>query len=202
MVDHSSNRKLLETRPRHGLRRAPIGDCRRNPARRLPRAARARPFRGVRAVAGQRTARRRRWAVARRATSGSSRSSPASRTCASTPSGRSTATFCDRLFFAVAPIPARGPSRRHRPDPRRSLRRRDLVREPPEERLAAARRKAMTLRFARAAALRLQASLDPRLAGSRSEVYFGARLARMRCSVRRCMLSRRAVSETLRLHSS
>ena len=32
--------------------------------------------------------------------------------------------------------------------------------------------------------------------------YFGARLARMRCSVRRCMLSRRAVSETLRLHIS
>ena len=32
--------------------------------------------------------------------------------------------------------------------------------------------------------------------------YFGARLARMRWSVRRCMLSRRAVSETLRLHSS
>ena len=30
----------------------------------------------------------------------------------------------------------------------------------------------------------------------------GARLARMRCSVRRCMLSRRAVSETLRPHSS
>ena len=32
--------------------------------------------------------------------------------------------------------------------------------------------------------------------------YFGARLARMRCSVRRCMLRRRAVSETLRLHIS
>ena len=32
--------------------------------------------------------------------------------------------------------------------------------------------------------------------------YFGARLAKMRCSVRRCMLSRRAVSETLRLHIS
>ena len=30
----------------------------------------------------------------------------------------------------------------------------------------------------------------------------GARLARMRCSVLRCMLSRRAVSETLRPHSS
>src|SRR5437868_12962012 len=32
--------------------------------------------------------------------------------------------------------------------------------------------------------------------------YFGARLARIRCKVRRCMLSRRAVSETLRLHNS
>ena len=32
--------------------------------------------------------------------------------------------------------------------------------------------------------------------------YRGARLARMRCSVRRCMLSRRAVSDTLRPHSS
>ena len=32
--------------------------------------------------------------------------------------------------------------------------------------------------------------------------YRGARLARMRCRVRRCMFSRRAVSETLRLHIS
>ena len=32
--------------------------------------------------------------------------------------------------------------------------------------------------------------------------YRGARLARIRCRVRRCMLSRRAVSETLRLHIS
>lgn len=30
----------------------------------------------------------------------------------------------------------------------------------------------------------------------------GARLARMRCKVRRCMLSRRAVSDTLRPHNS
>jgi hypothetical protein len=40
----------------------------------------------------------------------------------------------------------------------------------------------------------------PRL--SRSHIYRGARLARMRWRVRRCMLSRRAVSETLRLHIS
>ena len=32
--------------------------------------------------------------------------------------------------------------------------------------------------------------------------YFGARLAKIRCSVRRCMLSRRAVSDTLRPHNS
>jgi hypothetical protein len=32
--------------------------------------------------------------------------------------------------------------------------------------------------------------------------YRGARLARIRCKVRRCMFSRRAVSETLRLHIS
>ena len=32
--------------------------------------------------------------------------------------------------------------------------------------------------------------------------YLGARFARMRCSVRRCMCNRRAVSETLRLQSS
>jgi hypothetical protein len=36
-----------------------------------------------------------------------------------------------------------------------------LMREPLEERLAAARRKAMMLCFARAAALRLQLHLDP-----------------------------------------
>jgi len=56
-----------------------------------------------------------------------------------------------------------------------------------------------------------QAALDGRLKGGHGvkgavtrddEAYFGARLARIRCSVRRCMLSRRAVSETLRLHSS
>jgi hypothetical protein len=37
----------------------------------------------------------------------------------------------------------------------------ELVREPVEERLTAARRKAMMLCFARAAALRLQLHLDP-----------------------------------------
>ena len=33
-------------------------------------------------------------------------------------------------------------------------------------------------------------------------LYRGARFAKIRCSVRRCMFSRRAVSETLRLHIS
>src|SRR5277367_3741626 len=32
--------------------------------------------------------------------------------------------------------------------------------------------------------------------------YFGARFARMRCRVRRCMLRRRAVSDTLRPHQN
>jgi hypothetical protein len=36
----------------------------------------------------------------------------------------------------------------------------------------------------------------------RESNYRGARFARIRCNVRRCMLSRRAVSETLRLHIS
>ena len=35
-----------------------------------------------------------------------------------------------------------------------------------------------------------------------SLAHFGARLARIRCRVRRCMLRRRAVSETLRPHNS
>ncbi len=42
----------------------------------------------------------------------------------------------------------------------------------------------------------------PMPCGPIAERYFGARLARMRCKVRRCMLRRRAVSETLRPHIS
>ena len=116
--------------------------------------------------------------------------------------------FSDALFFAVAPgfpveiLPA---------DTGLILADRfggEIVRPAPETRLAAARRKAMTLRFARAAAFSLQALTDPGFAKIPDERikcapdYFGARLARMRCKVRRCMLSRRAVSDTLRLHSS
>ena len=70
-----------------------------------------------------------------------------------------------------------------------------------------ATRKAMMLRFARAGAARLVAAelagvLDPGARRRERIVYRGARLARMRCSVRRCMLSRRAVSDTLRSHIS
>lgn len=69
--------------------------------------------------------------------------------------------YCDRLYFAVASdfpcevIPQEAGlilADRYGAE---------LVREPAEERLSAARRKAMMLTFARAAALRLQHHLDP-----------------------------------------
>ncbi len=69
--------------------------------------------------------------------------------------------FCDRLYFAVAAdfprdvIPLSvGLMLADRYGA-------ELVREPLEERLSAARRKAVMLSFARAAALRLQLHLDP-----------------------------------------
>ncbi len=69
--------------------------------------------------------------------------------------------FCDRLYFAVAPdfprevIPGEvGLILADRYGA-------ELVRDGLEERLSAARRKAMLLSFARAAALRLQRHLDP-----------------------------------------
>ncbi len=69
--------------------------------------------------------------------------------------------YCDRLYFAVTPdFP-------HEVLPQEAglaLADRygaEFVREPAEERLNAARRKAMMLCFARAAALRLQRHLDP-----------------------------------------
>ena len=74
--------------------------------------------------------------------------------------------FSDALFFAVAPsfplevLPA---------DTGLILADRygaEIVRQAPETRLAAARRKAMTLRFARAAAFSLQALADPGAANS------------------------------------
>ena len=69
--------------------------------------------------------------------------------------------FCDRLYFAVA---ADFPRDIIPPSVGLILADRygaELVREPMEERLSAARRKAMMLNFARAAALRLQLHLDP-----------------------------------------
>ena len=69
--------------------------------------------------------------------------------------------FCDRLYFAVsADFP-----REVIPETTGLILAdrygAELVREPVEERLSAARRKAMMLCFARAAALRLQLHLDP-----------------------------------------
>ena len=69
--------------------------------------------------------------------------------------------FCDRLYFAVN---ADFPSEMIPVQAGLILADRfgaELVREPAEERLSAARRKAMMLNFARAAALRLQLHLDP-----------------------------------------
>jgi hypothetical protein len=69
--------------------------------------------------------------------------------------------FCDRLYFAVA---ADFPRDIIPPSAGLILADRygaELVREPLEERLSAARRKAMMLAFAHAAALRLQRHLDP-----------------------------------------
>lgn len=69
--------------------------------------------------------------------------------------------FCDRLFFAVAPD---FPREILPPDTGLIIADRyggEIVRPAPEHKLAAARRKAMTLRLARLAALRLQAMIDP-----------------------------------------
>lgn len=74
--------------------------------------------------------------------------------------------FSDALFFAVAPG---FPVEILPPDTGLILADRygaEIVRPAPEERLAAARRKAMTLRFARAAALTLQIVCDPNLENS------------------------------------
>lgn len=72
--------------------------------------------------------------------------------------------FCDRLYFAVKPgfpvdiLPEEAGlilADRYGGE---------IVREAPEGKLAGSRRKALTLRFARAAALRLSVALDPALA--------------------------------------
>jgi hypothetical protein len=72
---------------------------------------------------------------------------------------------CDRLFFAVA---ADFPVDVLPGDTGLILADRygaELVRDAPEHRLSGGRRKAVTLRFARAAALRLQSVVDPGPAG-------------------------------------
>ncbi len=69
--------------------------------------------------------------------------------------------FCDRLFFAVAP---RFPVEVLPEEAGLILADRygaEIVRQTAEHRLAAPRRKAMTLAFARAAAMRLQTATDP-----------------------------------------
>ena len=74
--------------------------------------------------------------------------------------------FSDALFFAVAPD---FPQAVLPTDTGLILADRygaEIVRQAPETRLAAARRKAMTLRFARAAAFTLQVLVDPSLENS------------------------------------
>ena len=69
--------------------------------------------------------------------------------------------FCDRLFFAVAPA---FPREVLPDDTGLIIADRyggEIVRAAPEHKLAGARRKAMTLRLARTAALRLQGVIDP-----------------------------------------
>lgn len=69
--------------------------------------------------------------------------------------------FCDRLFFAVAPG---FPTEVLPEDTGLIIADRyggEIVRAAPEHRLAGARRKAMTLRVARTAAMRLQGIVDP-----------------------------------------
>ena len=69
--------------------------------------------------------------------------------------------FCDRLLFAVAP---EFPSDILPADTGLIIADRyggEVLRPAPEHKLAGARRRAMTLRVARAAALRLQAAIDP-----------------------------------------
>jgi hypothetical protein len=69
--------------------------------------------------------------------------------------------FCDRLYFAVA---LDFPREVLPPETGLIIADRyggEIVRPAPEHRLAGARRKAMTLRLARIAAMRLQAAIDP-----------------------------------------
>ena len=69
--------------------------------------------------------------------------------------------YCDRLYFAVAADFPCEVIPEHAGLILADRYGAELVREPVEERLTAARRKAMMLTFARAAALRLQHHIDP-----------------------------------------
>ena len=73
--------------------------------------------------------------------------------------------YCDRLYFAVAPD---FPSEILPPDTGLMLADRyggEIIRDAPETRLAAARRKAVTLAFARVAAARLANAIEPSIPG-------------------------------------
>lgn len=69
--------------------------------------------------------------------------------------------YCDRLYFAVASDFPSDVIPQHAGLILADRFGAELVRDPEEERLSAARRKAMMLSFARAAALRLQHHVDP-----------------------------------------
>ena len=69
--------------------------------------------------------------------------------------------YCDRLYFAVSPDFPREVLPQEAGLALADRYGAEFVREPAEERLSAARRKAMMLNFARAAALKLQRHLDP-----------------------------------------
>ena len=73
--------------------------------------------------------------------------------------------YCDRLFFAVAPD---FPTGILPPDTGLMLADRyggEIIRDAPEIRLSAARRKAVTLAFARVAAARLASAIEPPIPG-------------------------------------
>ena len=97
--------------------------------------------------------------------SGSSRSNHRLPTTGPTTSGTNTGTFCDELFFAVPPDLPQDILPQDTglivADPYGA----EILKRPDVQSLAAARRKAVTLRFARAAAQRLQTFYDPKLAG-------------------------------------
>lgn len=74
--------------------------------------------------------------------------------------------FCDRLYFATAPEVALDPFPEDAGLMLSDGFGAEILREAPEHRLAPARRKAVTLRFAHMAATRLHALMDPRIDGS------------------------------------